>query len=371
MKIENPLETFFQQRNTAKGTQKGYKVYIKHYEEFCKKTLQELLQIAEKEETDNIRWKNTYTREILIQYREYLYNNYTRNTAGIYFSSILTVYRHFEIEIGKLPYFSKKQSRQYAPIIYDDLPDREILTAAINIATPRARALILFMSSSGLSRIDTTNLTIKDYLDACYEYTATYDLNTALQKMKGQDIIPTFNLQRQKTGQAYFTFCSHEAVKAINIYLENRTDDINLDTKLFNVHERYISKIFDTLNNQLGLGKVGAFNRLRPHMLRKYHATKLAEAGMSTEKINLLQGRKIEGVAYASYIRIRTDNLKEEYVKALPYLVVEDINKVKTQLEQTEEELESVTKEKNIMEDNLKDILYRIRKLEEKETKNI
>jgi integrase len=85
--------------------------------------------------------------------------------------------------------------------------------------------------------------------------------------------------------------------------------------------------IFERLNAYFGLGKVGEYNRLRPHMLRKYHASQLAEAGMSTEHINLLQGRKVTGVAHESYIRINPDKLRDEYKECLPYLVIEDVNK--------------------------------------------
>lgn len=366
MKNEKLLETFFRERNSSNTTERLYRIYIKDYEQFTNSTIDKLLCIAEEEENNNIRWKNTRTREYLMNYREYLFENYCINTAQNRIGVILTFYRHFDIEIPKLPYFSQKQAKRYSSIKYDDLPDRDILAEALQISNNRARAIILFMSSTGISRIDTYNLTLKDYLDACYEYTGTYDLSTALENMKGQDIIPTFNLRRQKTGQEFITFCSHEAVRAINLYLEGRTDEVTLDSQLFKIHERDLSKLFETVNGKLDLGKVGAFNRFRSHMMRKYHASQLAEAGMSTEKINVLQGRKVKGVAHESYIRIKTDTLKQEYIQSLPYLVVEDVNKVKTELQNTKEELKTVTSENKVMKNNLTDILKRIEMLEKK-----
>ena len=366
MKTEEILQTFFRERKTAESTQNKYKMYVKQYEQHTGYPLNELLNIAEEEETTNVRWKNTKTREFLLSYREYLFSTYCVTTAKTRISNILTVYRHFEYEIPSLPYFSNKQSKRYAPIMYDDLPDRAILTDALKLANLKLRSIILFMSSAGISRIDVHNLTVKDYLDACYEYTGTYDINTALEKMEGQDIIPTFHLRRQKTGQDYITFCSNEAVKAINVYLETRVDKITLDSSLFHINLRYLNRMFEDINRQLGLGKRGAYNRFRPHMLRKYHASQLAEAGMSTEKINLLQGRKVKGVAHESYIRIKTDTLKQEYIQALPYLVVEDVNKVKTELQNTKEELKETKSENKVMKNNLVDILKRIEQLEKK-----
>ena len=81
---------------------------------------------------------------------------------------------------------------------------------------------------------------------------------------------------------------------------------------------------------------------------------------MSTDHINLLQGRKVQGVAHEHYIRIRPETLKEEYIKALPYLVVEDVNKYRTENEiLREENLEYKAKE-----DKINSILERLERLE-------
>ena len=118
--------------------------------------------------------------------------------------------------------------------------------------------------------------------------------------------------------------------------------------------------VFERLNGYFMLGKVGNFNRLRPHMLRKFNASQLAEAGMSTEHINLLQGRKLHGVAHESYIRIKPDNLREEYINALPYLVIEDINKFKSENTILKEQNQEYKEQQN----KLEEILRRIELLE-------
>ena len=73
-------------------------------------------------------------------------------------------------------------------------------------------------------------------------------------------------------------------------------------------------------------------------MLRSYHATQLSEAGMNDSYIDLLQGRKPQSIARKSYIRVKRERLREEYIRCLPFLVVEDINRVRTELEQVREE---------------------------------
>ena len=356
------LEQFFTERNSSESTRRTYTRSIHYYEKLTGHTIQELLDIADDEEYNNIRWKNTRTREWIIAYREQLYNTYNVSTAQLYLTAILTLYRHFEITIPPLPYFSQKGLRKSLPLNYDDLPDRELLREVIQGCSPLVRSLILFMSSSGISRIDVLNLTIQDYLEA----TSTYhdhqqSVKNAIKEMRDQDIIPIFHLSRQKTGQPYFTFCSHEAVKSINSYLLTRTEILTRDKPLFKLHERYINMIFERLNGEFQLGKQpNGYNRLTPHMLRKYHASQLAESGMSTEHINLLQGRKVSGVAHEHYIRISPEHLREEYIQSLPYLVIEDVNRYKTEAEQLREE-NSFYKSK---EEKLNSILERLDKLE-------
>ncbi len=346
------LEQLFTERNSSKSTQITYTRSCRYYEKITKHSITECLEIADDEEYNNIRWKNTQTRKWILEYRDWLYHKYNVSTAQLYLSAILTIYRHFEITIPPLPYYSMKNLKKTPPINYKDLPDREILSECLQIASPLVRAIILFMSSSGVSRIDVLNLTIDDYLNATKEYhDHDNSVKYAIKDMMEQDIIPMFHLKRQKTGQDYFTFCSHEACKSINSYLLTRTEILHRDRPLFKIHERYINMIFERLNGYFQLGKVGNYNRLHPHMLRKYHASQLAESGMSTDYINLLQGRKIHNVAHESYIRINPETLKQEYIKALPYLVIEDVNKYKTEVDVLKEENEELKeKEKQIDE---------------------
>lgn len=358
------LKTFFKQRNSSKNTQINYTRSVRYYETLTQHTLEECLEICENEERNNISWRNSTTRQWILAYREWCYENYNVSTAQLYLTVIITIYRHFEYTIPPLPYYSTKHSKRTPPINYQDLPDRQILSECLQVASPLVRAIILFMSSSGMSRIDVLNLTINDYLQATSSYHDHQDsVKYAIKDMMDQDIIPTFQLRRQKTGQDYITFCSHEACKSINSYLLTRTEILHRSKPLFKIHERYINMVFERLNGYFQLGKVGNYNRLRPHMLRKYHASQLAEAGMNTDHINLLQGRRIPGVAHESYIRVNPESLKEEYIEALPYLVIEDVNKYKTESQQLREE----NKELKEREDKLKNILDRLERLEQME----
>ena len=357
---DETLERFFHERNSSQSTITTYTRVVGIYENFTGKSLDNLLDMADDEEYNNIRWKNTDTRRYIITFREYLYGKYNVSTAKLYLTAIITIYRHFEITIPQLPYYSTKHAKRTDPLLPEQLLDRDILRECINISSPVVKSLILFMSSSGVSRIDVLNLTINDYLEATKEYHSHQDsVKYAIREMRDCEtpIIPMFQLTRQKTGQQYVTFCSHEAVKSINAYLLTRTEILHRNQPLFKIHERYFNTIFERLNEHFGLGKVGNWNRIRSHMLRKYHASQLAEAGMSTDHINLLQGRKIPGVAHETYIRIKPETLREEYIQALPHIVISDEDRVKT-------ELEKVTDRKDELEQKYDNMMSRIEALE-------
>ena len=345
---EDILAQVYKERNSSNSTQQSYNRAVKYFEEHTNKTIGELLTIADQEETDNIHWKNSTLKPLLVSYRTYLYDKYSEKTADLYLTAIITIFRHFEIIIGPLPYFSKTNINRSPQITPGSLPNREILKQVIELKNPLLKAITLFMSSSGMSRIDTLNLRVIDYLRATKEFHNETNIYSAIVKMKECeiDIIPCFEgLERQKTKQSYFTFCSHEAVEAINNYLMSRTDEFNNYSPLFKIHERYLSKVFKEVNDHLGLGNGGRYSRFAPHMLRRYHATQLAESGMSIDKINLLEGRKVQGVAHESYIRIKPEVLRKEYIQALPFLVVEDMQRVKTELDVAKEQLEKASRE--------------------------
>ena len=342
MKNKNMLTRFSTERNHSQNTKKGYQASISVFEKVIGKNIDELLRIAESEK--KLEWENTQLRLWLINFRNHCYKEYKEQTGKKHIERIKTFFTHYDINIGKLPYASTKQVRKSEEIDYEDLPNREILKKCIELKNPLLKAITLFMSSTGISKADTLNLTVQDYLDATVTYHNTNNIYDAIKIMDKSEvsIIPTFKLQRQKTGKTYRTFSSPESVKAINIYLLSREHLEPKDT-LFNISKSRLNTIFRETNHKLCLGTVNGRARFTPQMLRSYHASQLSEAGMNDNLIDLIQGRKPQSIARKSYIRIKREKLKEEYIKALPFLVVEDIEEVKT-------ELDVVKKEKEVLE---------------------
>jgi len=324
IKDEEILNELSTTRNLAFKTKQSYRNALNCYVIFNNKSFYELLKEADIEEDLCVRWKNRQLRQRLIKFRIYLYENYNISTSKVYFQRILTIYRHFEIEIHNIPPISTKSAKMSQPITFEDLPTKEIIKHAVEISNPIMKAIILFISSSGCARRETLNLTVGDFINATFEYHGTENIREALNILKERDfVIPIFRIRRQKTNKFYFTFCSHEAAIAIRKYLSYSNFDLNYEDPLFNLNLYYWNKYFDYINNKLNLGKVGEYNRFRSHMLRKFHASSLynAKEGLSLTEIDALQGRG-KNSTHSSYFMENPNKLKEKYINSLSALSI-------------------------------------------------
>lgn len=368
MNNDTIIDEFVKARRLKKGTAEQYQIALNFYSKFQEKPLSELLSEADAEEEQGIRWKNRKLKQRLLKYRNYLYEKYVKSTADLKFALIKTFYKHYEIEIHDLPTLNKKNIKLSIPLKFKDLPDKELIKKALKIANPLMRAIILFMSSSGCARAETLSLSVQDYLDATREYHNTNDISEAVRVMHDQDIVPTFYLKRIKTNKYYFTFCSPEANREIMNYLLLREDldnDKLSETQLFKCNTAYFERHFAKINNTLNLGKIGAHNKFKSHILRKFHATNLYNNKMSLEEIDALQGRSKEAT-HSSYFTEDPTKLKEKYIQHLDCLTINmDVNQLDIKSpEFVQLENENMTLRDEL--DKMDDIMARLSVLEEK-----
>lgn len=329
MDNEEILNDFVKTRNLKPITKKAYRASIKLYTTFHEMSLQELLEEAEKEEDERKPWKRRKLKKRLITFRSFLTEHYLKNYVKNTFSRILTIYKHYEIEIHDLPQLSQKNYNQSEPISFKDLPDREIIAIAYEISNPVMRAILLFMSSSGCARRETLNLTIQDFIDATSEYHHKNDIYEVLNILKEyDDVVPTFKLKRSKTGKWYYTFCTPEATTEIIKYLLQLEKPLTPETQLFQIHQSTFSTKFINMNIMMQLGKKGTYNRLRSHMLRKFHASNLKNDGMDKYDINSIQGKGLSSTDEA-YFLDDPDKLREKYIQHMSCLMINsEINQI-------------------------------------------
>lgn len=348
---EDLIQEYILTRGLGKRSYLQLKGVLKHYCKFHNKTMQELLDEADAEEEQGIRWKKSKLKRRLILYMNYCKSLMTINSAKHYVNIVKMIYNHHEISIGKLPPFNNRNAKIRAPITAKDLPTKQIIHDAVEIAEPLMKALILFLVSTGMSKVDALNLTINDFIIATAKYhNGNSDLSETLSEIKNYDgdVIPVWNSRRQKTGKFFITFCTPEATMAIISYLELRQErlknsyyhknksSLELTDKLFKIASDYVTTKFIELNTALGLGTVGnnaadnvkGYNRLRCHMLRKFHASNLKKFGMDTYSINIMQG-KSNGSVDDVYFFEDEEMLLKEYISAIEgVLILTDVREI-------------------------------------------
>lgn len=328
---ETYIKEYIQSRGLGKKTYYLFKYILNHYSKYQEKSLHELILEADNEEEQNIRWKRRTLKIRLINYRNYCKQTMKLSSAKTYYKTVKMFYNHHEILIGKLPAWNTKNATISTPITPSDLPTKNIIREAVDIAEPLMKALILFLCSSGMSKVDCLNLTVQDFITASKNYHNEEDIQKALQIMfkSEMEIIPVFNMRRSKTNKYFITFCSPEATQEIINYLLLRDKRnkkyhrplLTATDKLFKISPAHYQTKFAELNNTMKLGKTGTFNRLRGHMLRKWHATQLEKNGMSRHLVNILQG-KSNGSVDDVYFYTDEETLRNEYLQALDGVLV-------------------------------------------------
>ena len=359
---EEILQEIHHAKSHSKSSKKIYKNAVKQYCKYNKLSLTELIKEADEEEEAGIRWKNRKLKKRLIDFRQELIKNYKKNTIQSYFNAIRSIYHYFEIEIHDLPALNKKSINVSEPINYVDLPTKEIIKKALKIADNRMNAIILFMSSSGCAKRETLNLTIQDFIDATKDYHNSNNINEVIEILKErEDVIPMFRLKRQKTNKYYYTFCSPEAVTSLISYMLTLEQDLQPTDKLFPIHEDYVTMLFVRINNILKLGKKGTYNRFRSHMLRKFHASQLYNAGLTLDEIDALQGRG-KDPTHSSYFLEDPEKLRQKYVEHLDCLTINlDVNS----LEIKSPEYIELEQKYNEKEEQVNNMEERLSKVEE------
>lgn len=356
------LKNLFITCNHSKGTQKAYNYALKVYCSYFQMEIRDLLMEAEDEENKGIKWKHSKLKSRLLEFRHFLLGKYSLNTVKSIMINVIRFYKFYDIEIYDLPKMNEKSIQKPQPIYFSDLPDKAIIREAVAIANPVMKAVILFICSSGCARAETLSLTIQDYINALSEYLPrrNMDIFEIIDLISDNDnIVPTFHVRRKKTNKYYTTYCSPEAVKAINAHILSRTDNITNESKLFKLAVNYFTIHFQRINDDLGLGKIGEYNRFRSHMLRKFHASALYNDGMSMDNVNDLQG-KAKNKTDQAYFMINPEDLKYEYIKHLPAVTInEEVKKLSVkspEFIQMENENQSLRSELGEMRKEMDDV---------------
>lgn len=354
---EEIFDDFVRDRNLSSSSISAYRACLYNFSDFHEMKLKDLIDEADYEEEAKIRAKNRKIVKRLKGYRNHMIDeNMSVNTIIDYFTKIKTFYRHNGIEVPYIP--SAKLKEKYHER-FDDIPSRKEIKQAIDSTKNlKHKAIILFMSSSGTAITETINIKIKDFIKATQEYHHSKDIQGVIEELENKkDIVPLFEMVRQKTNYPYYTCCSPEAIQMIIKYLKTRPKIDNND-RLFEIKQKSLVSAFKRINDINKWGKIGHNRFFHSHSLRKFQATVIEEESL----VNKLQGRKSNPIKEA-YFKNNPNRIKQEYIKHLHKLTInktetytiesKEYKKIKKELEKNKKELKSKENKQNELEKRL------------------
>jgi integrase len=302
------------------------KLYTYHLEKFRKwtniKTIEGLTQFTGKE-----------VQILLEDYVMYLKKSLSPNTIPTYFSPIELFYvmNDFNINYKKIRKLFPTKVKSGNARGYT----RKEIQAVINYArTKRNKALVLLMASSGVRIGAICDIRIKH-----------------LSKIENSYSIMIYPGEKEED----YIFTTPEATKSIDDYLEERKKDgeyLDENSPLFrNVYQFGIQKVIpiktESVTHVMGrlisvvdrkkTGKTNRFDVAKNHGFRKFYATIVKStigitSTMSEKLINHVGVVQMDG----SYFTPTKEMMFEAYKKAIPELIINDMNRVQVEKKQVE-----------------------------------
>jgi integrase len=329
LKDDPLIKEYIQNHNIKPNTIIRFTRGITLYSEFLNKTPEQWITEAENEEENRIRMRRRSIKKYLLDFKDYLHErDFSVLTVKTHMTAIRSMYHEQNIEVPKI--ILKKDNRQE---LRDSIPTKEDIRYALTLANPKYKAIILLMSSSGMGKSEIISLTYQNFLDSISEYVemslnSMVDVEVLCSKltMNNDILVPTWNITRIKTDMKYVTFSSPESVEAILNYLKSDPPH-KLSDPLFRTgpkptkHETFCI-YFQRLNDRCNFGKPDLQSFFRSHAMRKYFATTISEH-ISKLKVDRLLGHRVDDQTN-SYFKTNLPELKEAYIKAIPFISIED-----------------------------------------------
>lgn len=370
--------------NAPKNTVKSYNQAIGIYESFHGMTLEELINEALEEQTQRVPPHLLKVVERLETFQEYLINDQLEyRSITTHMTKIKTIYHRARVELPYIEPVSSKRTKRKQYISYKDVLKKEEIKQAITHMRKTNQAKVVVMAECGLSNEECEHLTTRQFIDENRKYHQCDNDIDALRWLSKKDnpIIWTHLMIREKTKKPYYALFSPEAV---NFIAEAKLYEYGLPKnkktippKLLAGYKCTINKTCKKVNDRLGFGYagvkqitsitdedglvrirkklfrnfhmktdityklikkddyvfikteplteieycLGGESRLRPHNLRRFHATHLGggalnyeeEAHITNAEIDEMQGR---GKTATQDTYIKTNPLRQKLLFA-------------------------------------------------------
>ncbi|RJS48482.1 MAG: hypothetical protein CIT03_07845 [Methanobacterium sp.] len=340
---QDRIDLWVLRKDLEKSTLKAYLNCLRNFCKVIGKTPDELILEADAEEEKGIKLRDRKINLYFLKFKRKLENDGKANgTIKLNIYALKSFYSSLDIQV---PNFKTPRGDISLEKNYGKLISQFELQTLINIAASRERALIYIMALSGMAQAEARRLTIRQFMDAVGEV-IDKEINSMeelfAEEKKLEEHILTIHLVRKKVNYRYITFIPPEASMQIISYLKERMYGRNQNIRITD----YESPIFVKINGEhidrdcivtnfrrIGLEagfkkKKGAYSFWRAHGLRKYFISTIMNKLGDKVLADFLAGHKISDVDRA-YWYMDPEDLKKRYLKALPYLSIDQV-KVKT-----------------------------------------
>ena len=288
-------------RSLSSNTQKSYESIIREYEKFHGKEIDELVCEALDEQTKQVPPHMLTIIDRIEDYQRWLINkDQCRSTIQLKISKIKTIYKKNRVVLPYLEELNSTDGRKREYIQYQDILTKEEIKRALPLMNPTARARTLVMCQGGLSNEECEHLTTSSFITELKKYHQKDDIIEALEWLADENhpVIWVTKLIRQKTHKPYYALIGAEAVNSIaeaKLY-ERKLKKFNYEIpeKLLSSNKTSFQNTLKKINDDLGYGRVAEERKLRPHMLRKFHATNINGSSLTYEENSLLSLQEID-----------------------------------------------------------------------------
>lgn len=332
MDEETLFDIWFESKNLSKSTRETYTRYTRQYATYTGKSLPELREEAMKEKQENIfstdRKYNLYALRFIKHLRE---GGKSRNTVNTAINAITGFYNFVRV---RPPEMTRDKGDITLEKNYGRLLKKEDIIRMVDVAGARDKAILYTMALSGFSQQEMRHLTLRKFLSAVnqeidQDYESIKELLDHEKTVK--ELLLQLDITREKVHYRYTTFMPPETVQRILTYLRERYyqrhDHMkNLDGPLFlragntPLTRSSVTTIFKNLGERAGFRhQPGTYRYWRSHSLRQYFITTIIDDRGDYMVAQYLAGHKISDQD-RTYWRANPDKLRKRYLKALPYL---------------------------------------------------
>jgi hypothetical protein len=334
MDEEKILNFWFSKRNLSQNSRRIYTNSIRQYSTYTGKTIKELHLEALRDEEDHTQYyQRGYVHDSL-GFIEHLKETRSMSTVNNAINSITGFYKAYRITPPEL---TRMRGDIALERNFGQLLTRGEIQKLVAVASPRNRALIYLMSLSGFSQQEVANLTVVKFLDAVnHELPRPCHAIEDLFHTDLEDVTITLEIIRRKVHYRYMTCIPPETIRQVVNYLEERVH--HYGHTLSDPGASLISRengekltgasvtcTFQRLGDRAGFHhQHGVYRYWRSHGLRRYFISTIISRTGDSVLADFLAGHKISD-QQRTYWRANPENLKERYLKVLPYLSLDGL----------------------------------------------